>query len=66
MSRTRMCNMVSDGVSVDDVLRERLGALPIPVAAGLPLGHVRDNRPIPFGRRVTLDAEFGSLRVEAT
>jgi len=52
-----------DGVSVHDVLRERLSDLGIPVVAGLPAGHVDDNAELPFGRGVTLDATKGKLFV---
>jgi muramoyltetrapeptide carboxypeptidase len=51
----------SDGVMLADVLRERLSRLSIPVAAGLPAGHIDDNAELPFGRRVTLDTNVGRL-----
>lgn len=50
-----------DGVTVEDVLAERLGSLGIPVAAGLPAGHVDDNIELPFGARVALDTSTGEL-----
>ena len=54
-----------DGVSVDDVLRERLGGLGIPVVKGLPAGHIDDNAPLMFGTNICLDGKggvgFGSL-----
>ena len=36
----------------------------IPVVAGLPAGHVDDNAELPFGRRVTLDANVGRLYLQ--
>jgi muramoyltetrapeptide carboxypeptidase len=51
----------ADGVTLADVLRERLSQLSIPVAASLPAGHVDDNAELPFGGRVTLDANVGRL-----
>ena len=51
-----------DGVSVSDVLRERLGDLEVPVAHGLPAGHVDDNLELSLGSEVELDAETGMLR----
>jgi muramoyltetrapeptide carboxypeptidase len=51
----------SDGVAVESVLHERLADLGIPVAAGLPAGHLDDNAELPFGRRVTLDGSAGCL-----
>ena len=51
--------------TLDDVLRERLLPLKIPVVTGLPFGHVRDNATLPFGVRATLDARQGDLVIEA-
>lgn len=55
------CEAGPDGTSVSAVLRERLSDLGIPVAAGLPAGHIPDNVELPFGRPVSLDATAGSL-----
>ncbi len=51
-----------DGVRVEDVLRERLGDLDVPVAAGLGAGHIDDNLELPLGHMVALDANAGTLR----
>lgn len=48
-----------DGVSIDDVLLERLGALGIPVVTGFPAGHIENNEPLFFGRGVRLDGAGG-------
>ena len=39
----------ADGTTVDDVLHERLGNLPVPVVSGLSAGHIDDNEPLLFG-----------------
>jgi len=39
----------ADGVSVNDVLRERLGELSVPVVSGFPAGHIDENAPLVFG-----------------
>lgn len=52
-----------DGTTVDAVLRERLSSLTIPVAMNAPVGHVDENRPLPFGREVRLDANAGVLEL---
>jgi muramoyltetrapeptide carboxypeptidase len=52
-----------DGVSLADVLRERTEDLGVPVLSGLPAGHIDDNQELPFGRRVTLDADRGVLHI---
>lgn len=51
----------ADGISLADVLAERLADLGVPVVAGVPAGHVEDNAELPFGQRVVLDANRGEL-----
>jgi muramoyltetrapeptide carboxypeptidase len=51
--------------TLDDVLRERLLPLKIPIVIGLPFGHVCDNATLPLGVRATLDARAGDLIIEA-
>lgn len=53
----------SGGVEAPAVLRERLGALRVPVASGLRFGHGAWNEPLTFGVRATLDATAGRLTV---
>lgn len=47
--------------SLEDVLRERLLPLKIPVVTGLPFGHVPHNGTLPVGIKVVLDANRGEL-----
>ena len=47
--------------TVEDVLRERLRPLKVPVVIGLPFGHVPHNATLPVGGRATLDADNGDL-----
>ena len=47
--------------SLEDVLRERLLPLKIPVVMGLPFGHVPHNGTLPVGIKVELDADRGEL-----
>lgn len=54
----------SDGVTVEQVLRERFSRLDIPVLAGVPAGHVDDNLELPFGATVEVDAARGTLTFE--
>ncbi len=49
--------------TLEDVLRERLLPLKVPVVAGLPFGHVRHNATLPIGVQATLDAERGDLAI---
>ena len=47
--------------SADEVVRERLERLGIPVVAGAPFGHARRHRAFAHGARATLDADAGTL-----
>lgn len=38
-----------DGMTVEDVLSERLGESGVPVVSGLPAGHIEENTPLLFG-----------------
>lgn len=55
------CEPGPDGVTANDVLFERLGALRVPIAGAAPFGHVRDNTPLLLGAPVVLDAGTGQL-----
>jgi muramoyltetrapeptide carboxypeptidase len=47
--------------SVEEVLRDRLGDLGIPVVSNLPFGHEAPNAALPVGVLTTLDADQGIL-----
>ncbi|NOS72239.1 MAG: LD-carboxypeptidase [Verrucomicrobia bacterium] len=47
--------------SLDDVFRERLLPLKIPIVTGLPFGHVPHNATLAIGADVTLNADRGEL-----
>lgn len=47
--------------TVEDVIRERLSGLNVPIVTGLPFGHGRENATLPFGIRAKLDGETGDL-----
>lgn len=49
--------------SLEDVLKERLLPLKIPVVTGLPFGHIPHNATLPVGAQVILDAERGDLLI---
>ena len=50
--------------TLEDVLKERLLPLKVPVVCGLPFGHVPQNATLPIGIRATLDANHGDLLLE--
>jgi muramoyltetrapeptide carboxypeptidase len=47
--------------TVEDVLKDRLLPLGVPVVSGLPFGHVRENATLPMGLQATLDGVKGDL-----
>lgn len=52
-------------VSPSEVLTERLGKLGIPLLGGLPIGHGNVNIAVPLGTEACLDADAGTLWVNA-
>jgi muramoyltetrapeptide carboxypeptidase len=50
--------------TLEDVFKERLLPLKVPVVAGLPFGHIPLNATLPVGVRVTLDAVKGDLTID--
>lgn len=57
------CGPGPDGVCVEDVLRERLEPLGLPLVTGLPIGHGARNEGVVLGAPARLDASRGSLIV---
>jgi len=50
-------------LGLEEVLRERLADLGVPVVGGLPVGHGRPNLALPLGRLARLDGSKGQLTV---
>ncbi|WP_437406516.1 hypothetical protein [Sinorhizobium meliloti] len=55
----------SKGLTVIDVLRDRLGVLGVPILGGLPLGHGANALAIPIGTEATLDADSRTLTIKS-
>ncbi|WHA39728.1 S66 peptidase family protein [Agrobacterium larrymoorei] len=53
----------SKGVTVVDVLRDRLADSNVPILGGLPLGHGSNPVAVPVGAEAVLDADKGTLTV---
>lgn len=51
-----------DSLSLKEVLQDRLGELAIPVAYGLPIGHIAHNATIPIGIEAAYDSEKNELQ----
>ena len=64
-SMTRVTfNGAEDPDRLRALLHARLGPLGIPVASGLPFGHVLPNVPLPVGARAAWDGETRTLALE--
>ncbi len=58
------CETAPDGTSVEQVLRERLSLLGVPVVAGAPVGHGPQNVPMVLGAPTRVTAAHGEGRVD--
>ena len=56
------CEPGPDGVTVADVVRDRLGGLGVPVAADAPIGHGARNRPVVLGAPTRIEAGARTAR----
>lgn len=50
-------------IALQEVLKDRLSSLNIPVVYGLPFGHIKDNATLPFGIKSKLDVEKVTLTI---
>lgn len=57
------CNPGADGVTVEQVVAERLATLGVPVVTGAPFGHGADNRPWIVGAPCRVEATGDGARV---
>ncbi|MFN5979738.1 MAG: LD-carboxypeptidase, partial [Pseudanabaena sp.] len=48
--------------SMEDVWRDRLSDLGIPIVSNLPFGHDGENAPLPVGCFAEIDSDNGTLR----
>lgn len=55
------CGAPAEDYSIDDVLRDVLSGLDIPILANFPAGHIRDNWTLPLGVRARIDANERAL-----
>ena len=57
----KLDSVLPGDLSLEEVLRERLGDLGVPVVGGLPVGHGRPNLALPLVRVARLDGASGQL-----
>lgn len=58
------CGVKGPSLSLEEILRDRFGPLPIPAISGLSFGHIEQKLVLPIGARATLDADAGTLKIE--
>lgn len=62
--RCSECSYKGPTFSLEEILRDRFGSLPIPVISGLSFGHIDQKLVLPIGARATLDANASTLRID--
>ncbi len=60
------CSATGNSLSIEEVIKDRLGDLNIPVLKGLMIGHIDDISTIPIGAMSTLDANNKKLTLTET
>ncbi len=63
LGRFTRCEATGPSLSVEQVLRDRLRDLPIPIVADLPFGHDGANAALPVGIPAKLDVKQGTLEI---
>jgi muramoyltetrapeptide carboxypeptidase len=59
------CGVKGPSFSLEEILRDRFGRLPIPAISGLSFGHIEQKLVMPIGVRATVDADAGTLTIDA-
>ncbi|HUP45585.1 MAG TPA: LD-carboxypeptidase [Thermoanaerobaculia bacterium] len=62
--RCSNCDSSRSAFSLEDILRDRFGSLPIPAISGLSFGHIENKLTLPIGVQATLDADAGTLSID--
>jgi muramoyltetrapeptide carboxypeptidase len=58
------CGVKGPSLSLEEILRDRFGSLPVPAISGLSFGHIEQKLVMPIGVRATLDADAGTLTID--
>ena len=58
------CGIKGPSFSLEEILRDRFGSLPVPAISGLSFGHIEQKLVLPIGAKATLDADGGTLRID--
>jgi muramoyltetrapeptide carboxypeptidase len=62
--RCTRCTFKGPTFSLEEILRDRFGSLPVPAISGLSFGHIDQKLVMPIGVQATLDADAGTLRLD--
>ena len=62
--RCSRCTFKGPTFSLEEILRDRFGSLPVPAISGLSFGHIEQKLVMPSGVQATLDADAGTLRID--
>lgn len=57
------CDSDGPGFALEEILRDHLEPLGVPVVQGLAFGHIQEKLTLPIGLEATLDAEAGTLTI---
>ena len=58
------CGIKGPSFSLEEILHDRFGSLPVPAISGLSFGHIEQKLVLPIGAKATLDADAGTLRID--
>ena len=62
--RCSRCDFKGPTFSLEEILRDRFGSLPVPAISGLSFGHIEQKLTLPIGIRATLDADAGTVTID--
>ena len=62
--RCSRCDYKGPTFSLEEILRDRFGSLPIPSISGLSFGHIEQKLTLPIGINATLDADAGTVTID--
>jgi len=62
--RCSRCDYKGPTFSLEEILRDRFGSLPVPAISGLSFGHIEQKLTLPIGIGATLDANAGTVSID--
>ena len=62
--RCTKCTFKGPTLSLEEILRDRFGSLPVPAISGLSFGHLEQKLVMPIGIQATVDADAGTVSID--